>query len=97
MTEFESTAEFEVDSNGVLVQYNGRDGDINMPNRVRVIGKRTFEGSDLRSAVVPDKLKYIFSDYDCQFVTTSQLEQEKMRYQEQERMRQHKHRIPPHF
>ena len=42
MTVFESTAEFEVDSKGVLVQYNGKGGDVIVPDSVRVIGKECF-------------------------------------------------------
>lgn len=43
---FESTAEFEVDSKGTLVQYNGKGGDIVLPDEIRVIGKGCFKGND---------------------------------------------------
>lgn len=42
MTLFESTAEFEVDSRGQLVQYNGRGGDVVVPEGVRIIGEECF-------------------------------------------------------
>lgn len=46
MTIFESTAEFEIDSKGVLVQYNGKGGDVIVPEEVRVIGKECFCGNE---------------------------------------------------
>lgn len=46
MTLFESTAEFEVDSRGVLVQYNGKGGDVVIPDDVRCIGKECFQKNE---------------------------------------------------
>ena len=42
MTIFESTTEFDIDSKGKLVQYNGTGGDIVVPEEVRVIGAKCF-------------------------------------------------------
>lgn len=43
MTVFESTAEFESDSKGTLVQYNGKSGDIVIPDGIRRIGDSAFD------------------------------------------------------
>ena len=43
MTIFESTAEFEIDSKGVLVQYNGKGGDVVLPDNILKIGKEAFK------------------------------------------------------
>lgn len=60
MTVFESTAEFEVDSHGVLVQYNGNDVDIVIPDEVLTIGAKCFnENERIKSIKLPESLKKI--------------------------------------
>ena len=60
MTVFESTAEFEIDSHGVLVQYNGSNVDIVIPDEVLAIGAKCFnENERLRSVKLPESIKKI--------------------------------------
>lgn len=60
MTVFESTAEFEIDSKGVLVQYNGKGGDVIVPEAVRVIGKECFCGNErIFTVQLPDSVTEI--------------------------------------
>ena len=39
---------------GVLVEYLGSDDDVIIPKGVKCIGENAFEGSDLRSVVIPE-------------------------------------------
>lgn len=57
MTIFESTMEFEVDSKGVLVQYNGKGGDVTVPDNIRKIGPEAFRDNlRLFTVTLPDTI-----------------------------------------
>ena len=57
MTVFESTAEFEVDSKGVLVQYNGKGGDVEIPDNIRKIGPEAFRDNQrIFTVTIPDTI-----------------------------------------
>ncbi len=60
MTIFESTAEFEIDSKGTLVAYNGKGGDIVIPDDIKTIGENCFfENDKIYTVKIPESVKSI--------------------------------------
>lgn len=60
MSAFESTTEFEIDTKGNLVQYNGRGGDVIIPDGVLSIGDNCFlENRQVFTVKLPDTVKKI--------------------------------------
>ena len=60
MIVFNSTSEFEVDSKGTLVQYNGKGGDVILPEGIPKIGDHAFYQNDrVLSVTVPNSVKII--------------------------------------
>ena len=53
-------SEFEIDENGVLVEYRGNGGDVIIPDGVTSIGKMSFWGCDnMTSVTIPDSVTII--------------------------------------
>lgn len=60
MTVFNSTAEFEVDTKGTLVQYNGKGGDVVLPEGlVKIADHAFFQNDRILTVTVPASVKVI--------------------------------------
>ena len=58
MSAFESTEEFEIDSKGTLVQYNGKGGDVIIPDGVKAIGRECFrKNNNIFSVKLPESIE----------------------------------------
>lgn len=70
------TSQFNIDKNGVLLQYTGIGGNVTIPRGVVAIGPKAFSGcSDIKKVTMPDTVKYIDqAAFDsCSSLTTVEL------------------------
>ena len=61
-------SDFEINEKGELVKYNGSGGDVVIPDGVRCIGEKVFDGCHtLTSVVIPEGVSYVksFAFYGC--------------------------------
>lgn len=53
--------DFEIDGD-TLIRYNGDDGDVIIPNGIKIIGEHAFQWCiDVESVVIPNSVKRIYS------------------------------------
>ena len=65
-------SDFEINAKGELLKYNGSGGDVVIPDGVRCIGEKVFDGCHtLTSVVIPEGVSYIksFAFYGCSNLT----------------------------